>query len=159
MRSVSAMRSGFEYNALTMGTVQRWVLVCDACAWEWVRRGEEDPLQCPKCRSRHWDDSRTKSGENLAPRCDMSADRKAARPSAPGKLPASDREPTDDEIERDRRRQKKADRHRELKTDAAEAVAVSAPEPLAALAAKMQTKADDHHPACRCYRCRPPKQD
>lgn len=144
-----------------MGMRQRDVLYCDACGWDWIPRGVEVPLQCPKCRSRHWDDSRKKSGENLAPRSRISDEPEAVRPPAPAKLPPRtnpepDREPTADETERDRRKAKKAARHRELKQDTAAAVAVNPPEPLAALAAKMQTPATDHHPCCRCYRCRPP---
>jgi len=28
---------------------------CERCGHEWVKRGEEDPKVCPKCKSPYWD--------------------------------------------------------------------------------------------------------
>lgn len=27
---------------------------CARCGWEWVRRGEQEPKRCPRCRSEYW---------------------------------------------------------------------------------------------------------
>ena len=31
---------------------------CERCKHEWVKRGEEDPKVCPKCKSPYWDTPR-----------------------------------------------------------------------------------------------------
>ncbi len=28
---------------------------CERCGHEWVKRGEDDPRVCPKCKSPYWD--------------------------------------------------------------------------------------------------------
>lgn len=59
------------------------------------------------------------------------------------------------EVVEDRRRVKREKRKAELKVDVGESVAIMGG--LGKLAEVMQTPAREHHPACKCFRCRPPK--
>lgn len=36
---------------------------CDKCGHTWIKRGEEEPAQCPKCRTVRWNKPNKESKE------------------------------------------------------------------------------------------------
>jgi DNA-directed RNA polymerase subunit RPC12/RpoP len=34
--------------------VVQWYCMCDRCSHDWLSKGAEPPIQCPKCRSVRW---------------------------------------------------------------------------------------------------------
>ena len=107
-------------------TRECWKCEYADCGHEWLVAGEA-PEKCAKCRRRGWN-------------------KEGARTVLVG-------EPSPEESERERRREKKAVRHAQLKQDCLEALPDVIPPKMRE---KLATRPLDHHPACHCLRCRPP---
>lgn len=146
----------------TIGTmlevIKRYLCLCEECRHLWLAL--EVPERCAKCKARTWNASGVLPVGEVSVEVEQSLARlgtgEAAAPTkALRELMSPERTP--EEMERTKRKKKKEARHRELKEDSRAALEADTPAPAKAkLAAKMKTPASDHHPACRCYRCRPP---
>lgn len=134
-----------------MALVMVQAFKCDVCGVEWLPRGEKFPVCCPgrECRSRKWNAG--SEGLVMKPRSLGASDLGVGvgdRCIVPDQTP--------EESERAARKAKKARHHAELKEDCIAGLPETVPP---AMLAKLQTPALDHHRACKCLRCAPPRRE
>jgi hypothetical protein len=46
---------------------QVWVWVCELCGHRWIAVGIDPPVQCSKCKRRHWHTKQSEVGQHSAP--------------------------------------------------------------------------------------------